>query len=95
MRARDASVAAAHRERSAFGLSEAAEFHSQSPSADQSTLRHGSARSTLSRKYENQWSSTHARCFMIPPSVMVEGATRVDIPAASSPRHFHSSVARW
>ena len=76
-------------------MSAAAECHSQSGSASQSTVFHGAAGSRPSSHSENHESSTRARCLSIPPRVIDEAPTVAARPAASRPAHFQARVARW
>ncbi len=92
---RDFAHAAAHLARTSSGGIVNASFHSQSGSAAKSAPLHVSARSLSCRKHENQWSSTHDMWLSSPARVIVDLAVRSTMPAASTPRHFHSSVARW
>jgi protein-S-isoprenylcysteine O-methyltransferase len=80
---------------SCAGLSSAAECHSQSGSASQSTVSRGGAGSRPGSRWEKYSSSTRARCFSSPPRVIDEGSSVARIPAASSPPHFHAKIARW
>ena len=66
----------------------AAECHSQSPSASQSTDAHGSGAGLPAKTWLNHQSSTYARCLSRPPSVIVEGSRRWSSCAASSPSVF-------
>src|SRR5439155_22207605 len=94
-RERDRTTAASHSAKSCSGESSAAECHSQSGSAFQSTVSHGGCRSWPYSDLENQLSSTKARCLSNPPRVIDEAPTVALRPAASSPAHFHARVARW
>jgi len=75
--------------------SSAALLHAQSGSASVTALPHGSGVASPPTTSVNQSSSTYARCFNSPPSVIADGAARPAAARPSGPCTSCANVARW